>query len=58
MTKLTTDGVVDETCAALKLVRDARGVSLVTSGRLAATQDPRVERLRHVEVCMRSVKVK
>jgi hypothetical protein len=49
---------VDETCAALKLVRDARGVSLVTSGRLAATQDPRIERLRHVEVCMRSVKVK
>ncbi|BEJ15900.1 hypothetical protein CspHIS471_0505050 [Cutaneotrichosporon sp. HIS471] len=50
--------IVDETCAALKLVRDTRGVSLVTSGRLIATQDTRVERLRHVEQCMRSVKVR
>ncbi|BEI85118.1 hypothetical protein CcaverHIS002_0505190 [Cutaneotrichosporon cavernicola] len=50
--------IVDETCAALKLVRDTRGVRLVTSGRLVATQDTRVERLRHVEQCMRSVKVR
>ncbi|CAK9781427.1 ATP-dependent DNA helicase [Cutaneotrichosporon oleaginosum] len=52
------DGIIDETCAALKLVRDARGVGLVTSGRLGAAQDPRVERLRHVELCMQSVRVK
>ncbi|GMK55558.1 hypothetical protein CspeluHIS016_0206140 [Cutaneotrichosporon spelunceum] len=52
------DDIVEETCAALKLVRDARGVSLISSGRLAATQDPRIERLRHVEQCMRSVTIK
>lgn len=53
---LTVDPVIDDTCTGLKLIRDPRGVALVTGNKLGQTQDPRVERLRHIETCFRSVR--